>query len=63
MSAEAVGAPIRSPSPAAERMRLYRRRRRFQSRVVRIEIHPAEIAELVRKSSAASHGSQADVAR
>jgi hypothetical protein len=49
MSAEAVGAPIRSPSPAAERMRQYRKRHRKGLRCVRIRLHVADIDVLVRK--------------
>ena len=37
-----------STVPAAERMRLYRRRRRLKARPVTVEIAPCEIAALVK---------------
>ena len=39
--------PKTPPSSAAERMRLLRRRRRFQRRVLQVEINPAELDALV----------------
>jgi hypothetical protein len=38
-----------SPQTAVERMRTFRRRRKRKYRVIRIEIHPAEIDELVKR--------------
>jgi hypothetical protein len=38
---------IRASTPAAERMRQYRRRRRFKRLLVRVELEPAEVAVLV----------------
>ena len=49
MNTEAVGDPIRSASPAAERMRLHRKRRRTGVRCVRISLHVTEIDGLFRK--------------
>jgi hypothetical protein len=40
---------IRSPAPAAERMRQYRRRRRLKRLVVSVELEPAEIEVLVKR--------------
>jgi hypothetical protein len=40
---------IRSSIPAAERMRQYRRRRRWKRLVVRVELEPAEIEVLVKR--------------
>jgi hypothetical protein len=40
---------IRSRTPAAERMRRYRRRRRWKRLVVRVELEPAEIEVLVER--------------
>jgi hypothetical protein len=45
----ATGSPGKPRSPAAERMRLYRQRRRHQLRVMRLEIAAAEIEELVKR--------------
>jgi len=39
---------IPSSTPAAERMRHYRRRRRWKRLVVRVELEPAEIEILVK---------------
>ena len=41
--------PIRSPSPSAKRMRLYRRRQARRRRVVRIEVDAIEIEALVKR--------------
>jgi hypothetical protein len=49
MNTGAVGVPSGSPSPAAERMRTFRRRRKHKYRVIRIEICPLEIDELVKR--------------
>ena len=38
---------IRSPTPAAERMRQYRRRRRWKRLIVRVELDATEIGVLV----------------
>ncbi len=38
---------IRSQTPGAERMRQYRRRRRWKRLLVRVELEPAEIEVLV----------------
>ena len=40
---------IRSATPAVERMRQYRRRRRWKRLVVRVELEPAEIEVLVKR--------------
>jgi hypothetical protein len=40
--------PSRSSSPAAERMRLYRKRRRDGIQYVRIPLHVADIDDLIR---------------
>ena len=40
---------IRSAIPAVERMRQYRRRRRWKRLVVRVELEPAEIEVLVKR--------------
>ena len=40
---------IRSATPAGERMRQYRRRRRWKRLVVRVELEPAEIEVLVKR--------------
>jgi hypothetical protein len=40
---------IRASTPAAERMRQYRRRRRWKRLVVRVELEPAEIEVLVER--------------
>jgi len=49
MSTETGKIPARSPSPAAERMRQYRRRRRWKRLVVSVELEPAEIDVLVKR--------------
>jgi len=46
---EAVGVPIRSSSPAAERMRLHRKRRRQGMHSLRTSLHVTQIDGLVRK--------------
>jgi hypothetical protein len=38
---------IRSPTPAVERMRQYRRRRRWKRLIVRVELDATEIGVLV----------------
>ena len=48
MSTEPGQVRARSSSPEAERMRLYRKRRREGMRYVRIQLHVTEIDELVR---------------
>ena len=48
MSTEPGQVRARSSSPGAERMRLYRKRRREGMRYVRIPLHVTEIDELVR---------------
>ena len=40
---------IRSATPAVERMRQYRRRKRWKRLVVRVELEPAEIEVLVER--------------
>jgi hypothetical protein len=48
--------PMRlSTAPAAERMRLYRRRRRAGSRPLTVEIHPMEIEALVKRGYLKPH--------
>jgi hypothetical protein len=49
MDDHATGAPLRAPSPAAERMRQYRKRHRKGLRCVRIQLDATEIDVLVRK--------------
>jgi hypothetical protein len=49
MSNEGAEAPVQSPSPAAERMRQYRRRRRWKRLVVSVELEPAEIEVFVKR--------------
>ena len=49
MNTETNAAPIRSPSPGAERMRLYRRRQARRRRVVRLEVDAMEIEALVKR--------------
>jgi len=44
-----MGPSDKPRSPGAERMRLYRRRRRSNSRVARVEIAATEIEELVKR--------------
>jgi hypothetical protein len=48
MSTEPGQVRARSSSPGAERMRLYRKRRREGMRYVRIPLHVTEIDDLVR---------------
>jgi hypothetical protein len=49
MSTEAEGVPIRSPSPGAERMRRFRRRRRNGMQPVRVQLGAADIDALIAK--------------
>jgi len=49
MSTEAVGVPARSPSPAAERMRRHRERRRKGLHYFRVELRVTQIDMLVAK--------------
>ena len=49
MNPETNAAPMRSPSPSAARMRLYRRRRARRRRVVRLEVDATEIEALVKR--------------
>lgn len=49
MSPEPKKMPALSSAPAAERMRLYRKRRRRGMRCLRIQIHVSEIDALIRK--------------
>ena len=48
MNTYTEGAPVRSPSPPAERMRQYRRRRRRRLRPFKVELAVADIDALVR---------------
>ena len=48
MSTDTAQVRARSSSPAAERMRLYRKRRREGMQYVRIPLHVTEIDDLVR---------------
>ena len=49
MSPEPKKMPALSSAPVAERMRLYRKRRRRGMRCLRIQIHVSEIDALIRK--------------
>ena len=49
MTTEAEGVPVRSLSPAAERMRLYRKRRRRGMHSLRTSLHVTQIDGLIRK--------------
>jgi hypothetical protein len=49
MNDHGPGASLRAPSPAAERMRQYRKRQRKGLRCVRIQLDATEIDVLVRK--------------
>jgi hypothetical protein len=49
MNTETVGVPIHSTSPAAERMRLYRKRRRRGIHSLRTSLHVTQIDGLIRK--------------
>ena len=49
MDTDAPVAPLRSPSPAAERMRLFRRRRRNGMLCVRVQLSVADIDALIAK--------------
>jgi len=49
MSTAAAKAPVRSFSPAAQRMRRLRKRRRNKVRYMRILLHETEIDALIRK--------------
>jgi hypothetical protein len=48
MSTDSAQVKARSSSPAAERMRLHRKRRRGGMRYVRISLHVSEIDTLIR---------------
>jgi hypothetical protein len=48
MSTEPEQVRARSSSPVAERMRLYRKRRRGKMQYVRVSLHVTEIDDLVR---------------
>ena len=39
--------PVRSASTPAERMRLFRRRRKFRRQVVKVEVDPGEVEALI----------------
>jgi hypothetical protein len=41
--------PMRSAKTPAERMRLFRKRRKFRRRVAKVEVDPAEIDALIRR--------------
>ena len=49
MTTEAETVPVRSPSPTAQRMRLYRKRRRGGMHSFRTSLHVTQIDELIRK--------------
>lgn len=49
MTTEAEGVSVRSLSPAAERMRLYRKRRRRGMHSLRTSLHVTQIDRLIRK--------------
>ena len=49
MNTEIANLPVRSSTSAAERMRLYRKRRRRGMRTVRILLHVTDIEALIRK--------------
>jgi hypothetical protein len=49
MDDNATGAPLRAPSPAAERMRQYRKRHRKGLRCIRILLEVTDIDVLVRR--------------
>ena len=49
MNTEAVGVPARSPSPAAERMRRHRERRRKGLHYFRVELRVTQVDMLVSK--------------
>ena len=49
MNTDAPGVPLRSPTTAAERMRLYRRRRRRGRRPFKVELDVADIDALVKR--------------
>jgi hypothetical protein len=49
MDTDAPGVPLRSSSPAAERMRALRKRRRQGMRCIRIWLHVTQIDGLIRK--------------
>jgi hypothetical protein len=48
MSSEASEAPLRSPSPAAERMRQYRKRHREGTRRFSVQLRVTQIETLIR---------------
>jgi hypothetical protein len=49
MESEPANLPARSSSPAAQRMRLYRKRRRRGVRCIRVPIDAADIDALIKK--------------
>jgi hypothetical protein len=49
MNTEIANLPVRSSTSAAERMRLYRKRRRSGMRTVRIQLHVTDIEALIHK--------------
>ena len=49
MDTDIADLPVRSSTSAAERMRLYRKRRRSGMRTVRILLHVTDIEALIRK--------------
>jgi hypothetical protein len=49
MDTDAPGVPLRSSSPAAERMRALRKRRRQGVRCIRISLRVTQINRLIRK--------------
>lgn len=49
MNSASVGVPGSSPSPTAERMRLYRRRRRNRLQSVRIQLSHESVDALIAK--------------
>ena len=48
LSTQTAGLRAHSPSPAAGRMRLYRKRRRQGLQYVRVELHVTEVDSLIR---------------
>jgi hypothetical protein len=40
---------VRRAQPPAERMRLFRRRRKFRRQVVKVEVHPGELDALINR--------------
>ena len=41
------GSKVRRPQTSAERMRLFRRRRKFRRQVVKVEVDPREVDALI----------------